>query len=69
MKFLTKLFFQLGALAVVLGLFSFLINLVGFEFKILQGSSTMDKITCVLVGIALIGLAFLIELLSQRKRR
>jgi len=68
MKFLIKLFFQLGAIAVFSGLFSFLINLVGFEFKILQGSSTMDKIVCILIGIALMGLAYLFELLSQRKR-
>jgi len=67
MNFLIRLFFQLGAIAVFLGLFSFVINLIGFEFKVLNGASTMDKFVFILVGIALIGLSFLFRLLKERK--
>jgi hypothetical protein len=69
MKTLFKLFFQLGFAAVAVGLLSYVLPFFGLKFK---NAGYLDepgaKILTILVGIALIVLAYIIGLIDQKRK-
>ena len=70
MKILFKLFFQFGFAAIALGLLSYALPFFGLKFR---GAGYLDepgaKFLTILVGIALIGIAYIIAFIDQKTKK
>lgn len=70
MKILIQLFSRLGSAAILVGVLSYILPIFGLRFR---GAGYLEqagaKLNTILVGIALLSIAFLISFISQKNKR
>jgi len=70
MQILIQLFFRLGIVAILVGFLSYILPIFGLQFR---NAGYLEhpgaKLNTILVGLALLSIAFLISLISQQNKR
>lgn len=70
MQILIQLFFRLGIVAILVGFLSYILPIFGLQFR---NAGYLEhpgaKLNTILVGLALLSIAFLVSLISQKNKR